>query len=139
MTPRNAEGLRRRIEDLFAAVAAGKRIEDILRADEEAAGRVVVRPGDVSWLLREDWIDSVVVSRELTEVRLIAMVAQRPGQGALRRTLAGIKRAGLSPVIVEPTREMRATLMRWGWRQTIVGDELACEVQWRPELLEAAP
>lgn len=120
------------IEALFEALDAGQRIEEIMREEERAAGRRVVLPGDEPWLSSDDWHPTVVVSIDKREVRLVAILALRPGSGAFSRTVAGIRSAGLLPVIVEPTREMRATLLRWGWSVRRSGVGFESEEQWRP-------
>lgn len=120
------------IDRLFAALDAGTRIEDIMREEERAAGRQVVVPGEVGWLSADDWHHTVVVSIDGSDVRLVAILALRPGSGALTRTVAGILSAGLRPVIVEPTREMRATCQRWGWLVERHGKGFDGEERWMP-------
>jgi hypothetical protein len=120
------------IERLFAAMDAGARIEDIMREEERAAGRQVVVPGEVDWLSVDDWHPTIVVSVDGRDVRLVAILALRPGSGALTRTVAAIRSAGLRPVIVEPTREMRETCRRWGWRVERHGDGFDSEERWMP-------
>lgn len=107
-------------------------IHEIMRADEQARGNTVVVPGEVDWLPVEDWHETVVVSQADREVRLIAILAKRPGEGAFRRLVDAIRRAGLTPVVVAPSLEMRATLRRWGWRQRNVGGGWDQEEQWLP-------
>lgn len=126
--------LAERVEALFAAMDSGRPMVEIMRDDERAAGRTVVVPGDVPWLTTEDWHHSVVVSVDDKRARLVAIIANNPGTGALRRTVAGIVAAGLKPVIVEPTREMRETMKRWGWRRSAVGHGHLSEERWSPPL-----
>ena len=123
------------LDRIFAALDAGARIEEMMRDDERAAGRKVVVPGEAVWLSAEDWHPTVVVSVDGRDVRLVAILALRPGSGALTRTVAGIRSAGLRPVIVEPTREMRATCQRWGWRMERHGKGFLSEERWVPPTL----
>ena len=121
------------IERIFATIDAGGHVHDLMRAYERAAGRIVVRPGERPWLSIDDWHEKIVVSIDGNRVRLIAILAKHPGTGALTRTISGIIAAGLIPVIVEPTKEMRETCRRWGWKMRNVGDSFETyEEQWRP-------
>jgi hypothetical protein len=116
---------------LFAALDSGARIEDIMRDAERRSGWRVVIPGDVPWLPVEDWAPSVVVSTKGCRVRLVAILSLRPG--SLRRLLAALRAADLMPEIVEPTREMRWTLKRWGWRRRDRGAGLDQQEIWSPK------
>lgn len=120
------------IDGLVSALAAGQRIEDVMRADEAAKGYRVVRPGEVSWLPAADWDYSVVVSLDKDYVRLVAILARNPGNGAFRRLIANISAAGLTPCVLAPTNEMRATVKRWGWRSRYIGHGFDCEERWYP-------
>jgi len=123
------------LEEIFAVYDRGRSVHDLMRGNEAKAGRTVVKPGERPWLSADDWHYSVVVSIAGDRVRLIAIQALRPGTGALTRTIAGITAAGLIPVIVEPTREMRETCRRWGWKMRRVGDSFdTFEEQWRPKI-----
>lgn len=84
-------------------------------AHEDARGFNVVRPGDEPWFSVEDWRPASVASIDGRRVRLVLLHAHVNGQGALTRTLAAIKLAGFTPSIIEPTRELKATLARRGW------------------------
>lgn len=129
-----------RVEAVFALMDSGRSMAEVMRDDERSAGRRVVVPGDEPWLSRDDWHHSVVVSIDGRRVRLVAIIALEPGKGALRRTVAGIIAAGLKPVIVEPTREMRETMRRWQWRRSTAGHGFRSEERWSPTaaLLRAA-
>lgn len=118
------------LDALFKRLDAGERIEEIMRDDERARGWTVILPGDVSWLPVEDWEPSVVVAQKGQAVRLVAVIARRPG--SLTRLLAALNERDFIPHIVEPTREMRATLQRWGWRQHFEGSGYDAEEFWTP-------
>lgn len=119
------------LDKLLGQMDAGLRMEDIMRADEVAAGRRVVKPGDEPWFPASEWHHTNVVSVEGNTVRIIAVWAINPGQGAFRRLIAAIEAAGLKPCIIEPTREMRATLKRWGWKGKRYGYDFNSEERWR--------
>ncbi len=125
------------LDRIFVALDTGQGVHELMRADERAAGHSVILPGDEPWLSADDWHPTVVVSRDGDVVRLIAILALNPGHGALRRTVAGIQAAGLTPCIIEPTREMRATLQRWNWKCKRVGHGLEAEERWRPRRSKA--
>lgn len=120
------------LERIFAAIDTGEGIHGMMRADESVLGRRVVVPGDEPWLSADDWDPTVVVSIDGQQVRLIAILARNPGNSAFRRTVAGIQAAGLTPCVVCPSREMRETLKRWGWRGRHVGDGFGTEERWYP-------
>lgn len=122
------------LDRLFQQIDAGARMENIMRGDEVKAGRRVVIPGDEPWLPAEDWHQTNVVSVDGLTVRLIAISALKPGHGAFRRLIAAIQAAGLSPCIVEPSREMRETLKRWGWKGRRYGFGFESEERWKPRL-----
>lgn len=124
------------IDALFAELDSGKPMHEIMRGHERDAGYAVVIPGERPWLAADDWHPTVVVSTDEKIVRLVAILALHPGRGALRRTLAGIQAAGLVPVICEPTHEMRATCIRWGWKRRVKDIGMyRCE-QWSPRRTE---
>lgn len=111
---------------------ATKPIHEIMREDERERGYRVVVPGEVPWLSADDWHPTIVVSIDGPKVRLIAILANRPGQGSFRRLIMGITAAGLVPVVIAPTKELRDTLKRWGWRERNRGYGLNYEERWSP-------
>jgi hypothetical protein len=120
------------IDRLIAALASGRRVYEVMREDERRAGRTVIVPGDVEWLPAADWDETVVVSLDGQQVRLIAILAKNPGNGAFRRLIAAICAAELVPIISTPTNEMRETLKRWGWKGKIHGWGEQSEELWKP-------
>lgn len=120
------------IDALARTLALGAPIEDVMRADERAAGNRIVRPGDEPWFSISDWHPSVVVSISGKRVRLVAILAQKPRNGSLHRLVTGIQSAGLIPVIIEPTNELRSTLKRWNWKCRRKGLGFSSEEQWCP-------
>lgn len=113
-------------------------IHEIMREDERERGNRVVVPGKVPWLSADDWDPTIVVSLDHKDVRLIAILANSPGNGSFRRLVAGIQAEGLTPVVLAPSIELRATLRRWGWRCRYVGRGVTREEQWRPRKRRAA-
>lgn len=109
-------------------------IWEIMRENEREAGNEVIVPGSVDWLPAVDWDPTIVVSRRGRDVRLIAILAANPGNGAFRRLVAAIQEAGLVPVIIAPSLEMRETVRRWGWYRRYVGSGFEQEEQWRPRV-----
>lgn len=107
-------------------------IHEIMRRDEIERGRLVIRPGDAPWFSASEWEPTCVASMQGDDVRLIAILARRPGEGAFRRLIASIVAAGKRPVVVAPSVEMRATLKRWGWRGRTVGRDIETEERWTP-------
>lgn len=113
-------------------------IHEIMRDDERERGHEIVIPGNVPWLPVDDWDPTVVVSRSGKDVRLIAILAKAPGNGAFRRLVAAIQAEHLTPVIIAPSLEMAATVRRWGWYRIYVGHGFEQEEQWRPRKRRAA-
>lgn len=120
------------VEQIVALLEDERPMHEIMRDDEVQRGHKIIVPGDRPWLSKEDWVDSVTVSQSGREIRLVAILATRPGNGAFRRTVTGILDAGLVPVVVAPTREMRETMQRWNWFPRHVGSGWGHEEQWRP-------
>jgi hypothetical protein len=126
--------------DRIADVLAGAQkhplgVAGLMIVDEIKAGRAVVQPG-CEWpfvIPAEDWTYPVVISHDGREVRIIAIHAAAPGNGAFRRLIDNIAAAGLSPVVVEPVGVvMPAIMKRWGWRGRVVGKGFNRFWEWRP-------
>jgi hypothetical protein len=110
------------MQRIFDAIDNGTPICELMRADERALGHRVVTPGEVAWLPAEDWDPTVVVSIDRDRyVRLVAILARNPGNGAFRRLIAAISATGMRPSVVLPTRELQSTLRRWGWKCKLTG------------------
>ncbi len=124
------------IADILAGAAKHPLgVAGLMIMGEQKAGRRCVQPGDAAPFVfpAEDWCYPAVVSVADGEVRLIAILATPPGNGALRRLLANIRDAGLRPVICEPVGTiMPAILKRWRWKRRIVGDGMDRTEEWRP-------
>ena len=108
-------------------------IWEVMR-DEFARGYNVIVPGDEPWFPAADWHSTSVVSKSLTEVRIIAINAEKRNQGALHRMVDSIVVCGLCPVIVGPVSpHMLGILRHWGWHREVVDDG---EERWRPQIID---
>jgi hypothetical protein len=129
-----AENLIALLDQIAEALSRpGVSIADFMRGEEAKAGNIVILPGSEPWLPGDDWDESIVVSRRGNEIRLVAISAKQPGHGALKRTVDGIKAAGLVPVIVCPLGPMAEIVRRWGWKRRRVGKDFDTrEEHWVP-------
>ena len=105
-----------------------------MRLDEIKKNRKVIFPGDEVWFPKDDWINDVVVSitADQTTVRIIAIIAKKPGNGSFSRLIDGIFDAHMTPVVIEAMGVMPAIMRRWGWNNIQVGSGWESENQWRP-------
>lgn len=86
---------------------------------------------------KSSWPSHIVVSLDGAEVRIIAIIATRRGDGAFKRMVTGIVAAGLCPVVIEPMFGMPSILRRWGWSGKKVETPTGCEEQWRPSVISS--
>ena len=107
---------------------------DAMKSDERERGFGLYVIGQRSWFLPRDWREDAVVSfdRERGEVRIIAIEAKNPGQGAFTRMVRGIMAEGRTPVVIQPMGDMPAILTKWGWQRRDEGEGFLHEEQWRP-------
>lgn len=107
-------------------------IAAIVRGEQER-GFKVVRPGDVSWFRASDWRIASVASIDGKRARLVLLHAFESGKGAFTRTIAGVREAGLTPAVIDPTPQLAATLLRRGWRGRLKGSTFdSRETIWHP-------
>src|SRR6185369_14000824 len=100
---------------------------------EKERGFEIVETGSVPWLPAADWPNDIVITQKGKEIRIVAIYAKRPGNGAFRRLITAIIQAGMVPVIVTPVHEMRDTMKRWGWKQKLTGTNFHDrEETWHP-------
>lgn len=112
-------------------LASREPIYEQMRAAERERGFRVVIPGEVAWLSADDWHESNVVSVDGAEVRLVAILAKRPG--SFKRLLATLASHGLRPVVVCPVGPiMPAILRHYCWEKREIGSGWEAEEQWRP-------
>jgi hypothetical protein len=125
-----------RIADTLAGAARHPLgVAGLMIQDEIKAGRAVMQPGSV-WpfeFIEADWHFPAVVSHDGREVRIVAILALHPGNGAFRRLVDNITGAGLAPVVVEPVGVvMPAIMKRWKWRGSTRGVGENTVNEWRP-------
>ena len=111
-----------KILEIFDKIMSGKYdpVSAILEG-ENARGFKVVRPGDAPWFRAVDWREASIASIDGKRVRLVLLHAFESGRGAMTRTLAAIVEAGLKPAIIDPTRELAATITKRGWKMRVEG------------------
>jgi len=104
--------------------------EQMRQAERERGFRVVI-PGETPWLSVDDWHESSVVSMDGSEVRLVAILAKRPG--SFKRLLATLASHGLKPVVICPVGPIMPAIMRhYCWEKRDLGSGWDAEEQWRP-------
>lgn len=122
------------IAQCFDALDNGGDIAGLIVAGECEAGHVVVRPGEVRWLPIGYWEPGTVcsITKERT-ARLVLLHARKPNTGAFTLLVCGLTLAGLSPAVIDPTREFGAALSRLNWRcKTLTRGDRGQERVWRP-------
>jgi len=106
---------------------------EAIRLGERERGFEPIFPGERVWFPAADWSPRDIASVKGHEVRIVAIMARHPGSGAFSRLITNIAKRQLVPIVVEPLfRRMPDILLRWGWKQTIVGDGRARQETWRP-------
>lgn len=93
----------------------GKRMIESERA--QGYERIIKAP----WLDWSDWTDATIITGDGVRVRLVALEARQPGQGAFGRLIAKIQKANLVPVLVEPNRSLIDWCLRRDWRSRRIG------------------
>lgn len=123
---------RQELLDRAAALLSDRRpIYEQMREQERERGFRVVIPGEERWLSADDWHESNVVSLDGSEVRLVAILAKRPG--SFRRLLGTLASYGLKPVVVCPIGPIMPAIMKhYGWVKRELGSGWDAEEQWRP-------
>ena len=122
------------IAQCFDVLDKGGDIAGLIAAGEREAGHVVVRPGEARWLPIGDWNPGTVcsITKERT-ARLVLLHARKPNTGAFTLLVYGLTLAGLSPAVIDPTREFGAALSRRNWRcKTFNRGDRGQEHVWRP-------
>lgn len=119
--------------DLLDKMLSGYDPVAVIVDGETARGFKVIRPGDAPWFRAADWRAASVASINGMKVRLVLLHSFQSGRGAMTRTIAGIKTAGLLPSIIDPTRELAATLTRRRWKSKYEGTTFEDrETVWTP-------
>lgn len=86
---------------------------------ELAQGYALVK--EAMWWDRSEWTKRTIITRDDKWVRLVALEAKSPGNGALLRLVKAIESFGYVPVIVEPNAAMTAWCERRGYRSKRIG------------------
>lgn len=104
-------------------------------AEREKGGKLVpigaYEPFEVSEF---DWMQPHLISVRDGEAFIVAIKARHRGEGAFSHLIRGIRRAGLTPVVVAPIGDiMPAIMKKWGWVQTVIGGDFETRRdEWRP-------
>jgi hypothetical protein len=110
------------------------RPKEIARASilalEHAQGFEPVR--SAAWLNWNEWDSDSVFTLDGDRVRLVLIAAIQPGHGAFTRLIAAIEAAGLTPVLVEPSRLLIDWCNRHDWRSRRVGKGRHKQHVWHP-------
>lgn len=108
-------------------------IWELLRRYEMEMGNFVILPGQREWFPAADWDETSVISIDGDEVRIHSLLSRHRGiPGMLKRFEGSLKDAGLSPVFINPMKDVEEMLRASGWRFTIVGEFPVIEYRWRP-------
>jgi len=91
---------------------------DLMACEWARGARAVL---DAEWLDWRDWESESIFTREGDRIRLVLLCAKNPGHGALTRLVDGIERAGLLPVMVEPSERLAAWCRKRHWKARMVG------------------
>jgi hypothetical protein len=96
-----------------------KECGDNLRRMEIEQGFTLVEAA--IWFDPADWHERSIVSQDGKRIRLVALQAREPGNGAFTRLIAKIFAAGLTPVLVEPNEMMENWCHRHNYRRKRIG------------------
>lgn len=107
-----------------ACLADGRPIPEQLRAAELRRGFALADYQHPHW---QEWSpDSVISFVNAPDlpifVRLMLIIAEKPGTGAFTRLVANMARVDLVPLVIDPTDEFYAMLHRRGWRELLIGE-----------------
>jgi hypothetical protein len=103
---------------------------------QEVEGRTPILPANLPlWVNIREWAEWPVLSIANGELYMVLLKAKLPRQGAAKRLIAGARRAGLSPVAVQPIfKSSEDILIKHGWTPRVVGEGEAAIVEYRPPL-----
>ncbi len=126
--------VQRTIDRIVIAIDTGRNMADIMREDERARGHTIIVPQPTGWFPSADWPDDVVASLDGRTVRLVAIYARTPGQGAFHRLISAIQASGRTPCILGPlSPDMQAIMKKWKWKRRDVGHDFETrEERWEP-------
>ena len=75
----------------------------------------MIKPGDVDWFPKEDWLDHSYIWGKRDNVWISAVAARHPRSGALRRLFTAILASGRKIVVPTPLSDMPAILVHMGF------------------------
>lgn len=133
MLKSSSELLRRALEAMLEASEHPRGMQGVLEDQETKKGATLVKLGAKTpfHFSERDWVRGVI-SLKGREVRIVAIEAYEPGNGALKRLIASITSAGYQPVVVAAMLDMPKILKHWGWEMTREPDEWGNVDTWRP-------
>jgi hypothetical protein len=100
---------------------------------ERNLGFTIVRVGEADFLPESDWLPGTIVSTDGARVRLVALLARKPGHGAFRRLVKALIERSFEPVVVEPFARLQDHLEREGWkRRRIERGQAGAHEVWYP-------
>ena len=91
----------------------------LIRNREQFLGYQLVNKAP--WLNPHDWNEAIISRDKIGRVRIVLIDAVYPRSGAFTRLIAGIKAAGLVPVIVEPFEILEEWCKRHNWKRRTIG------------------
>jgi hypothetical protein len=101
-----------------------------MRSGERALGFAIVK--QAPWLDWDDWTERTIISQNDRHVRLVALEARAPGQGAFTRLIENIQNAKLVPVIVEPNALLAEWCKRHRYKSRQIGHGRLRHQIWYP-------
>lgn len=105
-------------------------IGERIRQTERMQGFVIVN--HAPWLDWDDWSDRSIFSTHLRRVRLVAIEAKKPGNGAFTRLIERIEACRLIPTLVEPNQSLIDWCKRHDYRERHMGKGQFRQTVWYP-------
>ena len=104
---------------------------DRLRVGEVKMGFSIIT--QARWLDPDDWDQWTIVSQDAKRIRLVALSARHPGNGAFTRLIDKIMREGLVPVVVEPNERLAEWCRKHWYRKRNCGHGALRHEVWYPK------
>lgn len=106
------------MDDLANINQAGDRLVQL----EIDNGHKIISRDEYPWFSSDDWEEGVV-SIDGKRVRIVAVMAKNPFNGAFSRMITGICKDGFIPVVVAPFDMMIFIMKKWGWHKRLIGHD----------------
>lgn len=87
---------------------------------------------DAIWFDQNDWDAATIITQDGKRIRLVALQAKIPGQGAFNRLVRRIFAHNLAPVLVEPNEMLVGWCYRHGFRSKTIGRGDNRQTIWYP-------